>query len=207
MDIVIIVGENDAAAYQEKLDAAAPGRFLAAALPCGDWDRDLSPWPAPAAFKKGGDFAGEAPAFLPTALAAMEKAGEALASPPARRIVAGYSLAGLFALWTLTRTPLFDCAACASPSLWFPGWIDWLWAHPLLPKDPRVALSLGDREEKTRNPVLAAVGEGVRGTRDLLLSRGVPCTLRMDAGGHFEDAENRTVRTILDLFPAGEDLS
>ena len=36
MDIVIIVGENDAAPYQEKLDALSPGRFLAAALPCGE---------------------------------------------------------------------------------------------------------------------------------------------------------------------------
>ena len=85
--------------------------------------------------------------------------------------------------------------------------MEWLNAHPLKPERPRVALSLGDREEKTRNPVLSAVGEGVRGTRDLLLSRDVPCTLRMDAGGHFEDAENRTVRTILDLFRGEESLS
>ena len=204
MDIVMIVGENDAAPYQEKLDALSPGRFLAAALPCGDWNRDLSPWPAPAAFKKGGAFAGEASSFLPALIGAAEKAGEELASPPAHRIVAGYSLAGLFALWTLTQTPLFDCAACASPSLWFPGWTGWLRARPMLPIRPRVALSLGDREEKTRNPVLAAVGEGVRGTRDLLLSRGVHCSLRMDPGGHFEDAENRTVQTILDLFRAEE---
>ena len=207
MDIVVIVGENDISPYREKLDAAAPGRFLAIALPCGDWDRDLSPWPAPPAFKKGGAFAGKALSFLPAAINAMEKARGSLASPPAHRIVAGYSLAGLFALWTLTQTSLFDCAACASPSLWFPGWTDWLREHPLLPDHPRVALSLGDREEKTRNPVLAAVGEGIRGTRDLLLARGVPCSLRMDTGGHFEDAENRTVRTILDLFPAEGRLS
>ncbi len=204
MNIVLIAGESDATPFREKLESAQKGAFLVLALPCGDWNRDLSPWKAPAAFKRGGDFGGGASDFLPAAAEAMEKAGAALSEPPAHRIIAGYSLAGLFALWAMTQTPLFDCAACASPSMWFPGWTDYLAAHPLLPARPRVALSLGDREEKTRNPVLASVGTGVRTARDLLLSRGIPCTLRMDAGGHFEDAENRTVQTILDLFGPAE---
>ncbi len=200
MILVLFVGENDVSPLADRLGSEGNGLFSAAALPCEDWERDLSPWEAPKAFKKGRDFSGRAAEFLPRALDALKKAEEGLSEAPSHRVIAGYSLAGLFALWTLHMTPLFDCAACASPSLWFPGWLDFMRSHPLLPSAPRVALSLGDREEKSRNPVLAAVGDSVRGAREMLLSRGVPCSLRMDSGGHFEDAADRTVRTVLDLF-------
>ncbi len=198
MDLVLLIGENDPGPVRDLLRAAGEARFRVIAVPCGDWNRDLSPWRAPPAFKKGGDFSGGAEAFLPEVLGALDAAEAALGEAPERRVIAGYSLAGLFALWTLYRTPRFDRAACASPSLWFPGWTDFMAAQPLLPARPRVALSLGDREDKSRNPGLSGVGDAVRGAQSLLLSRGVPCTLRMDRGGHFEDAAGRTARTILE---------
>ena len=200
MNLVLLVGESDARSFEEKLASALPGAFRAAALPCEDWNRDLSPWAAPRAFKKGADFAGGAPAFLPEAEKALKNAEAALGETPAHRIIAGYSLAGLFALWALYQTPLFDCAACASPSLWYPGFGEFMASHAILAPGPRVALSLGDLEEKTRNPVLASVGDGVRAARARLASSGVKCTLRTEAGGHFQDAEDRTVRAVLDLF-------
>ena len=202
MILVLLVGENSAEGLSERLNGPENGRFQVRALPCGDRDRDLSPWKAPRAFKNGSDFTGGAVAFLPEVLGALKEAEGEFPEAPSHRVIAGYSLAGLFALWALHRTPVFDCAACASPSLWYPGWLDFMRTHPLMPSAPRVALSLGDREEKSRNPILAGVGDGVRGTRDLLIKRGVPCTLRMDAGGHFENAEERTANTVLDLFRA-----
>jgi predicted alpha/beta superfamily hydrolase len=44
-------------------------------------------------------------------------------------IIGGYSLAGLFALWASTRTDLFFGVAAASPSVWFPGFIDYMADH------------------------------------------------------------------------------
>lgn len=35
-----------------------------AAISGADWNRELSPWPAPKAFRGGGDFGGDGPAFL-----------------------------------------------------------------------------------------------------------------------------------------------
>ena len=46
--------------------------------------------------------------------------------------------------------------AAASPSVWFPGWPEYEAAHPI--QTQRVYLSLGDREEHTKNQTMAAVG-------------------------------------------------
>ena len=60
-------------------------------------------------------------------------------------ILGGYSLAGLFALWASTQTNLFYGIAAASPSVWFPGWMEFEQQHPV--QAQHIYLSLGDREE------------------------------------------------------------
>ena len=106
----------------------------------------------------------------------------------------GYSLAGLFALWAACQTDVFRGAAAASPSVWFPGFMDYLRENPI--RSGSVYLSLGDREEKTRNPVMATVGERIRETQDLLRAQGVDSVLEWNRGNHFQDAELRTARAF-----------
>ncbi len=197
MDLILLVGEASPEPYRA---LEAGGERLVLPLPCPDWNRDLSPWPAPPAFRKGGAFAGGADAFLQDVLARMAGTERALPCPVRFRWIAGYSLGGLFALWALTRTPLFHGAACASSSLWYPDFLPYLRSHP--PLDPRaaVALSLGDREAATRNPVLAQVETRTRETEAFLKSRGFPCSLRMEEGTHFTDGEGRLLRAVQDLM-------
>ena len=64
-------------------------------------------------------------------------------------ILGGYSLAGLFALWASTQTALFSGVAAASPSVWFPGWMEFERQRPI--QAQRIYLSLGDKEEHTKN--------------------------------------------------------
>lgn len=66
-------------------------------------------------------------------------------------IIGGYSLAGLFALWAAYQTDTFKAVAAASPSIWFPGFVDFMKDREIHTK--RVYLSLGDKEEKTRIPL------------------------------------------------------
>ena len=72
----------------------------------------------------------------------------------------GYSLAGLFSLWAAYQTDVFSGIAAASPSVWFPGFIEYMKEHEI--KSETVYLSLGDREEKTRNSVMSQVGNCIR---------------------------------------------
>ena len=84
--------------------------------------------------------------------------------------------------------------AAASPSVWFPGWPEYEAAHPI--QTQCVYLSLGDREEYTKNQTMAAVGDNIRALHSALTQRGKDCRLEWNAGGHFKDADLRTARAF-----------
>jgi predicted alpha/beta superfamily hydrolase len=151
-----------------------------------DWNRELSPWEAPPVFGKEG-FGGGAEETLAEILPLCGEEGK-------RCFLGGYSLAGLFALWAVCRTERFEGAAAASPSVWFPGFTDYVKAHGI--RCSRVYLSLGDREEKTRNPVMAAVGERIRELYAWLAAYGTDCVLEWNPGNHFREPELRTARAF-----------
>lgn len=165
--------------------------FLLAACCVEDWNDELSPWPAPAVFGKQG-FGGHAPATLHFVTAELLPALEQrFPAASRRRIVGGYSLAGLFALWAACETEAFDAVAAASPSVWYPGWLDYAREHPI--QAGHVYLSLGDAEERARNPVLARVGDAIRELHGMLAA-SVDCTLEWNPGNHFRDAPLRTAK-------------
>ena len=155
-----------------------------------NWNRALSPWPAPPVFgtEAFGDGAAETLAFLETELLPFVRSRCAIAAD-VPVILGGYSLAGLFALWCAMRSGAFAAVAAVSPSVWFRGWIDYAAAHRV--RTRFVYLSLGDREKKTRNREMAAVGQRIR-EQDAILERdGVRHVLEWNPGGHFRDPERR----------------
>ena len=160
--------------------------FCLAAVQAENWNRDLSPWEAPAVFGNG-DFGGKAAETLGKILERFEGDGR-------RLVLGGYSLAGLFALWAATRTDRFAGIAAASPSVWFPGFTDYLRENPV--RSGAVYLSLGDREERTRNPVMAEVGNRIREAEEILKGQGVKTVLEWNPGNHFRDADRRTARAF-----------
>ena len=97
-------------------------------------------------------------------------------------------------MWAETQTDALYGVAAASPSVWFPGWSEYEAAHPI--QAQRVYLSLGDREEHTKNQTMAAVGDNIRTLHSTLIQRGKACTLEWNAGGHFKDADLRTARAF-----------
>ena len=88
----------------------------------------------------------------------------------------------------LNKAPVF------SPSVWFPGFIDYIREHEI--KSKTVYLSLGDREEKTRNPVMAQVGNCIRSGYDRLKKCGVDCTLEWNSGNHYREPDMRTAKAF-----------
>ena len=151
-----------------------------------NWNADLSPWKAPAVFGRE-DFGDRAEKTLNEVL-------QYCTEPDRTYIIGGYSLAGLFALWAVYRTDVFAAAAAASPSVWFPGFIDHMKDHQI--RTGAVYLSLGDREEKTRNPVMAAVGDRIREAHEWLKGQGINTTLEWNPGNHFRDADLRCARAF-----------
>ena len=170
-------------------------QFLFAAVPVMNWNDELSPWKSPAVWGKQG-FGGNPMGtlrFLTEQMIPTLKQQFALPEN-VRIILGGYSLAGLFALWASTQTDLFYGIAAASPSVWFPEWMKFEQQHPI--QAQRVYLSLGNKEEHTKNAVMAAVGDNIRTLHSRLIERGADCTLEWNSGGHFKDADLRTAKAF-----------
>lgn len=167
------------------------GSFALCAVPVEDWERELSPWPAPELYK-GAPFPGKGARTLETISGQVLPALEARFGTGLKTVLGGYSLAGLFALWCAYETDLFRAVAAASPSVWFDGWQEYAAGREMHAE--AVYLSLGDREEHARSPRLARVGDCIRAQRRLLEDRAVPNALVWEPGNHFQNAPERTAR-------------
>ena len=174
--------ENEFAAITNSCDKS----FHLIAVRIDDWNNDLSPWEAPPVFGKTG-FGSDASKTLSEVL---ELCGDKSKS----YYIGGYSLAGLFSLWGVYQTDVFDGVAAASPSMWFPGFVDYMKENEI--HTDTVYLSLGDREEIARNPVMATVGDRIREANALLKERKVNCILEWNEGNHFRDADIRTAKAF-----------
>ena len=117
--------------------------------------------------------------------------------------IGGYSLAGLFSLWTAYQTDVFVGIAAASPSIWFPDFLQYMTEQDV--RADSVYLSLGDREEKTRNPLMATVGDCIRESHELLLGRGIRTTLEWNLENHFKDAGIRMANGFVWLMKNNTD--
>ena len=162
--------------------------FCLIAIKVQNWNLDLSPWKAPAVFgKEGFGFGGGADKTL-------EEVLKYCSDRDKTYIIGGYSLAGLFALWAAYQTDVFAAVAAASPSIWFPGFVDFMKENEIHSK--AVYLSLGDKEEKARNPVMATVGACIREASDILKEKGIKIILEWNQGNHFKDADLRTAKAF-----------
>ena len=180
----------------ERIAAGTDIPFLLAAFETEDWNRDLSPWPAAPVFGKEA-FGGQAERTLSFVRGTLlpELRGRFGLTEDLPVILGGYSLAGLFALWSAWKTEDFSAVAAASPSVWFPGWIDL--AEQTEPFARVVYLSLGDREERTKNHVMATVGDRIRALEKRVKScPGTECVLEWNEGNHFKDPDRRCARAF-----------
>ncbi|MBQ1896950.1 MAG: esterase [Lachnospiraceae bacterium] len=155
-----------------------------------EWNRDLSPWKAPAVFgnEDFGDGAADTLSGILKLCTHKDK----------KYFLGGYSLAGLFSLWAACQTDSFAGIAAASPSVWFPGFNDYVQKNDI--RTEGVYLSLGDREEMTKNAVMRTVGDRIRECHSLLSTRNIPCILEWNRGGHFKEPDIRTARAFAQLL-------
>ena len=167
--------------------------FTLAAFMIADWNRDLTPWTAPPAFGNTpfGDGANDTLAFIASELLPHL---QSIGIDAPHKVLGGYSLAGLFALWASYQTDVFDSVVAASPSVWYPNWVNYATRSTTLATD--VYLSLGDKEAKTKNQLMSQVDTSIIKQHDSLISQGVNTTLQWNQGNHFMDVEKRMAKGL-----------
>lgn len=171
--------------------------FTLVAISNLDWNQDMAPWDSPAAFKKGEPFTGGAGDYLRLLVEEIiPRAEKELVGPPAWRGIAGYSLAGLFALYTIYQTDVFSRVGCMSGSLWFPGFKEYIFSHEPKRWPDCIYFSLGDKEAKTRNPVLKTVQENTEEIQTFYQNKGIDTVFQLNPGNHFVQGVERTTAGI-----------
>ena len=178
--------------------------FVLAAFQVFDWNMDLTPWHDDAIDRKAevGTKTGETLGYVTESLLPALEAD--YGKLPV--ILGGYSLGGLFALWSSMQTDRFSAVAAASPSLWIKDWLAYAKDRPV--KAGKVYLSLGDQEEHVKNRSIARVGDSVRGEYELLQTQlgRENCTLVWTPGGHFQDGDKRLASAFSWCIKALENL-
>ena len=156
-----------------------------------NWERDLSPWPAPALGKE----------YLDCILSEiLPLAKEKINGVPEFIGIAGYSLAGLFALYALYKTDVFTRVASMSGSLWFPGIKEFCKENTMKILPEKLYLSIGDKESKTRHPILQTMQENTEDLLKYFKSMGIETTYEVNPGNHFQDVYLRCAKGILELL-------
>ena len=162
------------------------------------WQDELSPWRHLPVFHGDPGYRGEGFAFLRTlAYVMVPEAAHQFGLNPSSIAIAGYSLAGMFALYAGSRSEAFDALLSVSGSLWFEGFVDFVKEQGIAKKVRYVYLSLGENEPRTKNKVLSTVGTKTEELRDYYLSQGVKTDFVWNEGGHFSDENKRIASAII----------
>jgi len=176
----------------EQISHQSDKPFVMAAFYINDWEAELTPWHDPAVSKRQavGEHAFDTIGYITGSLIPYLKAQ--YGDLPV--ILGGYSLGGLFARWAVSKAEGIDAVAAVSPSLWICAWRGFSDAHDVYAK--YVYLSLGDREEFSKNKAIAQVGDNIRWEHEHLkrMLGSDHTTLEWNSGNHFMNAAERTAK-------------
>lgn len=174
------------------------------------FDDDLSPWPAEGVWKDQAPYKGLASEHLrwlteqciPEVEARI--AGTAPEGNLQRQnrplqflpIIAGYSLAGLFALWAAWNSDCFHRVASVSGSMWYPGFMEYIRDNAPRTSLERAYFSLGDKESHTRHPLMCQVDACTSDIVEAVRSHCPDTVFQWNPGNHFDRPDYRMARAI-----------
>ena len=206
--LIQMIGDHETSGLESEIKCIArlstDEDFCLVAIKVDNWNNELSPWKATAAFGDG-VFGGNAEETLKELISTINT--EVLNGRDIEEVnlyIGGYSLAGLFALWSAYQTDIFSGVAAVSASVWFPEFYDYIFENVINTKS--VYLSLGKKEEKTRNKVMSSVGNIMRDI-SALLSTQVYSILEWNDGNHFNEPDLRTAKGFSWLLKSNKSAS
>lgn len=189
--VIVLNAENDTDELWELLDQ----KVSLIVFKDFDWFDDLSPWQMDPLFKDQG-FGGHGQDYLRKIEGEIQEAMRQL-EEPGELMIAGYSLAGLFALYAMYESDLFYGVISCSSSTWFKDFKDYALKTPIKSPVHTIYLSLGDKEKNSRNPIMATVEENTLALYNKYKNEVEETVFKYEKGGHFKDENGRLARGIL----------
>jgi len=159
------------------------------------WDEQLSPWPSEPVVTKRDHFTGGADEHLEWMLRRVVPLVKSR-----RRVLAGYSMAGLFALYAMYKTDAFDAIVSASGSVWFPRFIDFATTHQPSGAVKKIYMSIGDAEAVPRNKYMCHSVDYTSRLARHYSAMGFCVEHQLNPGNHFRDTTLRLARGIASVL-------
>ena len=157
----------------------------------------MTPWYCPPLTEKDTPCTGGANDYLNLLLTEiMPRAMQHIEGTPSFTGIAGYSLAGLFAVYATFQCDVFDRVASISGSLWFPDFREYVLSHQMKKHPEKMYFSLGDKEAKTKNSFLKAVQGNTEEIAEHCKQLGIDVAWELNPGNHFKDAALRSAKGI-----------
>ena len=162
------------------------------AFQADDWNRDFSPWKSS---KLDSSFSGGAVqtlTYIQDSVIPQIKATHGIDCPI---YLMGYSLAGLFSLWSAFQTDVFAGAASCSGSLWYPEFLSYVKENVVGKPSKKFYLSLGGKESHTKNLLMASIADRTQECVQLLREYH-QVKYELNPGGHFADPGKRLAKAV-----------
>lgn len=197
--LIQLIDKSDLENIEEEIDLIKKNTkidFKITTCIIDNWQNDLSPWTAKAVFGKKG--------FGDGANKTLQEILKICSDDNKFYYLGGYSLAGLFSLWAGTKTNIFKGIMAASPSVWFPDFVNYLKDNQMKAKN--VYLSLGDKEDKTKNQIMSTVKINIEEIYSLLYKEEINTILEYNPGNHFQDVIKRIEKGFSWLIKGSEKL-
>lgn len=185
----------------EQLKSEECPDFTLVAISNLEWNHDMTPWAITSITQKAPPCTGGADDYIKLLLNhILPETEKTVPGQPVWRGITGYSLAGLFAVYTVYQTDVFSRVASISGSLWFPGIKEYIFSHKIQGKTDHFYFSLGDREHKTRNKLMKCVQQNTEDIELFYEKQGIDTTFQQNPGGHFENAVKRSAAGMMWLL-------
>ncbi len=189
--------EGDGKNVYDEIKKLTDTDFIFATITDIDWNDEMSPWDLPPRYLNDGACTGGADKYIKKLTEdIIPKIKAELKAEPAYIAISGYSLAGLFSIYSLFNTDIFECAVSASGSLWFPDFSEYVNKHSFKKRPKKVYFSLGDKEANTRNQLLSTVKDKTGNIYQMFRDQGIYATFELNPGNHFKDPDYRMAKGI-----------
>lgn len=166
-----------------------------------NWDDDMTPWPAPAISENDTPCSGKADEYLQVLTEKIvPDIKEKFQCEPTYLAIAGYSLAGLFAVYSLYKTDIFKAAASASGSFWYMNIVEFVKNNKTKIKPACVYFSLGDTEKDSKIKILQSVQNNTEQICEHFKQQNINTVFELNKGNHFTQTTVRMAKGIVWLL-------
>jgi predicted alpha/beta superfamily hydrolase len=160
-----------------------------------DWDNEMTPYWNPPIFKGDSEYLGLASQYLLLIEQdIIPKVMEQLLCSIKEYIITGYSLGGLFSLYSILKTNLFTKFVSCSGSLWYPNFIEFF-KNSFNRNDIKIYLSLGDKEKNDKD-ISRCVEDKTKELYNYLIEKNIDVKFELNPGNHFKDISQRMAKGI-----------